>query len=97
MDRNLQSSHEFAYRRRLRRKAQEPNRLEILKASMKTVSKEYCEEASICGLKHLVDENTPFIERYVHMWSYVKVTLWNRQVNTYVGRYLDYCSLLSCR
>lgn len=65
MDRNSQSSLEFAYRRHLRRKAPEPNRLDILKASMKTVSKEYCEESSICGLKHLVDENTPFLERYV--------------------------------
>ncbi|KAH9644831.1 hypothetical protein HF086_007919 [Spodoptera exigua] len=63
MDKYSENEYEFAYRRHLRRRAPEPNRLEILKASIKTVSKEYCEESSICGLKHLVDENTPVIER----------------------------------
>lgn len=66
MDKISQNSYEFAYRRRLRRRAPEPNKLDILKASIKTVTKEYCQESSICGLKHLVDESTPFIERYVH-------------------------------
>ncbi|KAJ8731421.1 hypothetical protein PYW07_004585 [Mythimna separata] len=46
-------------------RAPEANQFDILKASMKTVSKEYCEESSICGLKHLVDDNTPFIERII--------------------------------
>ncbi|XP_049694451.2 sodium channel protein Nach isoform X1 [Helicoverpa armigera] len=64
MDR-ISQNYEFEYRRRLRRKAPEPDRLDILKASIKTVSKEYCEESSICGLKHLVDDNTPFVERII--------------------------------
>ncbi|XP_022838067.1 sodium channel protein Nach-like [Spodoptera litura] len=67
MDRISENACEFAYRRHLRRRAAGPSRLEILKASIKTVSKEYCEESSICGLKHLVDENTPVIERII--WS----------------------------
>ncbi|CAH0585757.1 unnamed protein product [Chrysodeixis includens] len=44
-------------------RAPKPNKIEIVKASVKTVSKEYCEESSICGLKHLVDEGTSFLER----------------------------------
>lgn len=65
MEKKSENAHDFAYRRHLRRRAPGPSRLEILKASIKTVSKEYCEESSICGLKHLVDETTPAIERYV--------------------------------
>ncbi|CAH0398374.1 unnamed protein product [Chilo suppressalis] len=42
----------------------------ILKRSLKTIVKEYCTQSSICGLKHLVDENTPYIERII--W---KITL----------------------
>lgn len=63
MNKASQNSYEYEYRRRLRRKAPPPNKLDIVKASVKTVSKEYCEESSICGLKHLVDEGTSFIER----------------------------------
>ncbi|XP_028042912.1 sodium channel protein Nach-like [Bombyx mandarina] len=40
-------------------------KLQILRASVKTVGKEYCMESSICGLKHLVDDNTPIIERFI--------------------------------
>ncbi|CAB3261420.1 unnamed protein product [Arctia plantaginis] len=57
--------HEYAYRRRLRRRPPQLSKIDILKASVKTVSKEYCQESSICGLKHLVDDTTPFIERLV--------------------------------
>ncbi|KAG6443739.1 hypothetical protein O3G_MSEX002980 [Manduca sexta] len=48
-----------------RKKELEDTNLEVLKESLKAVSKEYCAESSICGLKHLVDDNTPFIERIV--------------------------------
>ncbi|XP_013186815.1 sodium channel protein Nach-like [Amyelois transitella] len=41
-----------------------------LKDTIKAVTKEYCKESSICGLKHLVDENTPNLERII--W---KITL----------------------
>ncbi|KAL0838871.1 hypothetical protein ABMA28_016896 [Loxostege sticticalis] len=58
----------YAYRRHQRKK--EPTNFEIVKGSLKTISKEYCTESSICGLKHLVDENTPYIERII--W---KITL----------------------
>ncbi|XP_072949205.1 uncharacterized protein [Epargyreus clarus] len=49
----------------MQRKVVKPNKIETLKQSVKTVSKEYCAESSICGLKHLVDENTPCIERVI--------------------------------
>ncbi|CAG9786710.1 unnamed protein product [Diatraea saccharalis] len=35
----------------------------ILRRSLKVIGKEYCTQSSICGLKHLVNENTPYIER----------------------------------
>ncbi|XP_075978137.1 sodium channel protein Nach-like [Anticarsia gemmatalis] len=66
MDKMSQNAYyEYAYRRRLRRKAPEPKKLDILKASIKTISREYCQESSICGLKHLVDETTPLLERII--------------------------------
>ncbi|KAL4713997.1 hypothetical protein ACJJTC_005628 [Scirpophaga incertulas] len=43
---------------------------EIIKSSLKNISKQYCTESSLCGLKHLVDERTPYIERVI--W---KITL----------------------
>lgn len=41
------------------------NELEILKESVKTVGKDYCEESSISGLKHLVDSDASYLERYM--------------------------------
>lgn len=64
----------YAYRRHQRKK--EPTNFEIVKGSLKTISKEYCTESSICGLKHLVDENTPYIERYAR--SYVEKLVTSR-------------------
>lgn len=55
----------MAYRRRFQKRVMKPTKLETLKLSIKTVSKEYCAESSICGLKHLVDDNTSCYERYV--------------------------------
>lgn len=39
------------------------NNVGIFKESFKAISKEYCEESSICGLKHLVEKDTPLFER----------------------------------
>ncbi|CAG4982990.1 unnamed protein product [Parnassius apollo] len=55
-------SNSQLYRRGYRRKAK-PNELNIIKESAKAVGKEYCIEASINGLKHLVDDNTSWLER----------------------------------
>lgn len=45
------------------RKKHAPKKLGIVPESFKAVSKEYCEESSICGLKHLVEKDTPLFER----------------------------------
>ncbi|CAG4956003.1 unnamed protein product [Colias eurytheme] len=50
------------YRDRLKRR--ERTKSDMLMASVKTISKEYCKESSICGLKHLV-EDTSYIERTI--------------------------------
>lgn len=60
-----QSPYVPAYSRRLQKKVRKPAKTETLKKSIKTVSKEYCAESSICGLKHLVDDKTSYCERYV--------------------------------
>ncbi|CAG9561971.1 unnamed protein product [Danaus chrysippus] len=51
-----------AYRRRLQA-VKRPSKFSTIRKSLKTVSKEYCAESSICGLKHLVDVNTSCFER----------------------------------
>ncbi|CAH0715589.1 unnamed protein product, partial [Brenthis ino] len=58
-----QSPYVPVYKRRLEKKVRKPTKMETLKKSIKTVSKEYCAESSICGLKHLVDDNTSYCER----------------------------------
>ncbi|XP_069359551.1 uncharacterized protein [Maniola hyperantus] len=58
------SPYVHAYRRRLQRKISKLSKIGTLKQSVKTVSKEYCAESSICGLKHLV-EDTSWCERVI--------------------------------
>ncbi|XP_047533409.1 uncharacterized protein LOC125068352, partial [Vanessa atalanta] len=57
------SPYALAYRRRLQKKIRKPTKLDTLKQSVKNVSKEYCAESSICGLKHIVDDNASCFER----------------------------------
>lgn len=45
------------------RKSHTPTKVGIIQESFTAVSKEYCEESSICGLKHLVEKDTPLFER----------------------------------
>lgn len=45
------------------RKSHVPAKMGIVQESFKAVSKEYCAESSICGLKHLVEKDTPLFER----------------------------------
>ncbi|CAH4028574.1 unnamed protein product [Pieris brassicae] len=52
------------YRQRLK-KTIRPTKRETLMESVRTVTKEYCKESSISGLKHLVEERTPYIERAI--------------------------------
>ncbi|XP_041979423.1 uncharacterized protein LOC121733272 [Aricia agestis] len=56
------SPYVLSYKYRLQRR-HKPTTVGLVKDSVKTVSKEYCAESSICGLKHLVDENTSCCER----------------------------------
>ncbi|XP_063364288.1 sodium channel protein Nach-like [Cydia amplana] len=66
--RNMNIEHSpyvLAYRRRYKNNSPEYSKYETIKDSMKTVGKEYCSESSICGLKHLVNENTTHIERII--------------------------------
>lgn len=41
---------------------------EIIMQSLKTVTKQYCVESSICGLKHLVSNNVSYYERCVNFY-----------------------------
>ncbi|KAJ2949043.1 hypothetical protein O0L34_g5984 [Tuta absoluta] len=66
MDKKQQNSPHVGFRRRYRRKpVVKDSEAHILKESVKTVSKEYCADSSICGLKHLVSDETPLIERII--------------------------------
>ncbi|CAF4917462.1 unnamed protein product [Pieris macdunnoughi] len=52
------------YRQRLK-KTMRPTKRETLLESVRSVTKEYCKESSISGLKHLVEERTPHIEKAI--------------------------------
>ncbi|CAG9102265.1 unnamed protein product [Plutella xylostella] len=59
-------------RRRLpRRHAAPRSSKHLVLESIKGISKEYCAESSICGLKHLVDVNIPYFERVI--WAVTMV------------------------
>ncbi|XP_050351289.1 sodium channel protein Nach-like [Nymphalis io] len=59
------SPYVLSYRRYLRKKNRKPTKIETLKQSVKNVTKEYCAESSICGLKHIVDDNASCFERTI--------------------------------
>lgn len=58
--------------RRYRRSKKE-SELDTLKDSFISVSKKYCAESSLCGLKHLVSDDTSLVERYVEIHVYIKL------------------------
>lgn len=59
------SPYILGYRRRLPKTVPKPTKTATLKQSVKKISKEYCAESSISGLKHIVDDNVSCFERYV--------------------------------
>ncbi|XP_013145068.1 PREDICTED: sodium channel protein Nach-like [Papilio polytes] len=71
MQSNSDPSFASTYRRYQRRLAKQTD-LEILKESVKTVGKDYCAESSISGLKHLVNDNTSFLERII--WIIIMIS-----------------------
>ncbi|XP_059048526.1 sodium channel protein Nach-like [Achroia grisella] len=61
----LHNPHFFGHRTRFKREKPDATKFQIFKQSFKTITREYCAESSICGLKHLVDSDTPPIERII--------------------------------
>lgn len=69
MESESHSPYIHAYRRRLHLKVAKPSKIETIKRSVNTVSREYCAESSICGLKHLVEDTTQCERYYINCES----------------------------
>ncbi|XP_052753360.1 sodium channel protein Nach-like [Galleria mellonella] len=61
----LRNSNFRGFKNRYEKERPAPTKFQIFKQSLKTIAKEYCTESSICGLKHIVDDKTPSIERVI--------------------------------
>ncbi|CAH2096240.1 unnamed protein product [Euphydryas editha] len=59
------SPYILRYRHHLPRIIPKPTKTATLKQSIKKISKEYCAESSISGLKHIVDDNASRFERVI--------------------------------